>query len=92
MKVRIISLFLSVAFLSILTFEYIDNTMLSENSSAKTIENILEKRLSDKSIDDTYLLDPIKIETNIQVTVIPSFKQTFYTFKSTNTLFKPPIA
>ena len=91
MKTRIISLFLSLAFLSILTFEYISNVSVVENSSSKTVENVLEKRLADKFIDDTYLLDLLTLCSQTRVKITPDFKQSFYTFKSTNILFRPPI-
>jgi len=91
MRIRIISLFLSLAFLSILTFEYISNISVAENSSSKTVENVLEKRLADKFINDTYLLDSLTLHSETKIKITPDFKQSFYTFKSSNILFRPPI-
>lgn len=91
MKIRIISLFLSVAFLSILTFESFSSQVIIENSSIKTIEHVLEKRLADKFMDDTHLLHSILITQYIKIDMKHQFKEIFYTFKSTNTLYRPPI-
>ena len=91
MKVRIISLFLSVAFLSILTFEYISNTMLIENSTSEAVEYVLEKRLADKFIDDTYLLSSDLNKLSIEVKAPHTFTKKIYTFQINRTLFRPPI-
>ena len=91
MKVRIVSLFLSVAFLSILTFEYISNTILLENSTTQTVEYVLEKITADKFLDDNYLISSNSHNVDIQTRVPHTFEKVFYSFKPTNTLFRPPI-
>ncbi len=91
MKVRIISLFLSVAFLSILTFEYVSNTMLVENSANESVEYVLEKRLADKFMDDSYILSSYVNDLGIEVKAPHTFAKVFYTFQINNTLFRPPI-
>jgi len=92
MKVRIISLFLSVAFLSILTFESFSSTIIIENSNLKTIESIIEKRVAEKFMDDTHLSHSIMASLIVKTDVTYKFQQIFYTFKSINTLFRPPIS
>ena len=92
MKVKIISLFLSIAFLSILAFESFSNTIIVENSSLKTIEQVLEERLADKFIDDDSLLNLTITSLTIKTNIIHKFKKTFYTFTSVNTLYRPPIS
>ncbi len=91
MTTRIISLFLSIAFLSILTFESFSSQIIVENSSIKTIEHVLEKRLADKFMDDIHLLNSMLITQYIQLDMKHQFKEIFYTFQSTNTLYRPPI-
>jgi len=91
MKIRIISLFLSLAFLSIITFEYISNTILVENSSTETVEYVLEKRISDKFIDDDYLVSSVIQPLQIKIKTPHTFKEIFYTFKISSTHFRPPI-
>ena len=91
MKVRIISLFLSLAFLSILTFEYISSTMLLENSNTEAVEYVMEKRSTDKLIDDTNLLDSTLTSLDTVLKPLHTFDEVFYTFKITNNLFRPPI-
>lgn len=91
MKIRIISLFLSAVFLSILVFESFSNSIIIENSSNKTIEYVLEKRLADKFTDDDNLLHSIMITLNIKLNMLHEFDETFYTFKPINTLYRPPI-
>jgi len=92
MKTRIISLFLSVVFLSILVFESFSSTIIIENSSLKTIEQVLEKRLADKFMDDSSLVNSIISSLIIKTNMTYKFKKTFYTFTSVNTLFRPPIS
>jgi len=91
MKVRIISLFLSVAFLSILTFEYVSNTMLVENSSTEAVEYVLEKRIADKFLDDTYVLSSTIDSFDIKIKTPHTFEKVYYTFKLVNTPYRPPI-
>jgi len=91
MKIRIISLFLSVAFLSILTFEYISNTLLLENSTIEAVEYVLEKRLADKFIDDNYILSSCFNNIGIEIKAPHTFEKVFYTFQINITLFRPPI-
>ena len=83
MKIRIISLLLSLAFLSMLSIEYISETTIAENTSPKT----------EKFVDDENLLIPsIIICKTDSKTLIPTYKKIFYSFTSNNTLFKPPIS
>ena len=91
MKVRIISLFLSIAFLSILTFEYVSNTILVENLANGSVEYVLEKRLADKFMDDSYILSSYVNDLGIEVKTPHTFTKVFYSFTLTNTLFRPPI-
>ena len=91
MKIRIISLFLSLAFFSLLTFEYISNTMLVENLSTEAVEYVLEKRVSDKFIDDDYLVSSATHPLYVKIKTPHTFKEVFYTFKISSTHFRPPI-
>ena len=90
MKIRIISLFLSLAFLSILSFESFSSQIIVENSSINLIEHFFEKRLSDKFMDDINLLNSKLTTQYIQIDMKHQFKEIFYTFKSSNTLYRPP--
>ena len=91
MKIRIISLFLSVVFLSILTFESFSSAGIIETSSITNIEQVLEKRLADKFMDDTHLLHSDINTFSFKINILHKFEKTFYTFKPSNTLFRPPI-
>ncbi|PHS58508.1 MAG: hypothetical protein COB17_02745 [Sulfurimonas sp.] len=92
MKLRIISLVLSLSFLFSLTFEHISYTILFENSSSKTVEFVMEKRIAEKYIDDTNLISSILFLYNSKTKLpIPTFKEKSYIFKLNNTLFRPPI-
>lgn len=91
MKVRIISFILALTFVSLITFEYISDTMIIENSSSKTIEYVLEKRVSDKFIDYTYLKSLNFFALHVEQKQLHTFKVIIYTYKSKSTLFRPPI-
>jgi hypothetical protein len=65
--------------------------MLIENSNIEAIEYVLEKRVADKSIDDTYLLSLSLHNFYIDIKTSHTFEEVFYTFEIINPLFKPPI-
>lgn len=91
MKTKIVSSLLSLIFVSILGIEYLSHTMLAEITPTETIEYVFEKRISDKLIDNTGPFSSSSYITTIKVKIDTIFKETFYTFKSNNTLFRPPI-
>ena len=91
MKTRAISSLLSLVFVTMLSLEYSSNTIVLENTSSETAELILKKRIADKFLDDSYLLYFTLIDSNLNTNTHPAFKESFYTFKSNNILFRPPI-
>ncbi len=91
MKVRIISLILSVAFLSILTFEYISNTIIFENSESEAVEYIIKKRLADKYVDDINLLLYSQNSITIISKPLHCFTKKLKSLEISHPLFKPPI-
>ena len=91
MKIRIISLSLALLFISIITFEYISNTAVAENTSSKTIEYVLEKRVVDKFIDDDYIPSYVISILLKKSSNIPKSKKVIYNYLDSNTILRPPI-
>ena len=91
MKIPILSLLFSLLLVLLSTYENICTTLVAENSSLKTIELLLEKKSSDKSLDDNYILFSHSGDNSLVLKYIDKYKQTFYNFKSTHKLYRPPI-
>ena len=91
MKIRFISLFLSLVLISISTYEFISTTLVTEKSSTIIEESLVEKKLSDKQCDDIYLVSDLQAHLNITNITTHRYKQKSYTFKLKSPLFRPPI-
>ena len=92
MKINFISLFLSFALISVSTYEFISSALIIEKSSIVIEESSVEKKLADKLIDDTYLLNNNLSYLNIAKKIIHPYKQKLYTFNFISPLVKPPIS
>lgn len=74
------------------TYEFISSSVISENSSTKTIEYVFDKKSSDKPLDDTHLLSITEFFYKKKTTNTPLFTKDIYSFKLIDPLFKPPIS
>ncbi len=92
MNSRIISLFLSLFFLVILTYEYVSSVILLESPSLKTSEFVMEKRLINDTNDDKLFILSVPVTFYvIMQTSTPQFISKLYSFELISTIFKPPI-
>ena len=95
MKIRIISLFLSLALTLISTYEYISMSIPVDESSSKSIEYSFEKnekKQSDKHQDDTYYhSSPSLFVTFTNTTNEHSILGT-HSFELQNPIYRPPIS
>jgi len=91
MKIRFISLVLSLVLISISTYEFISSALIVEKSSSIIEESLVEKKLSDKQLDDVYLLSDAQNHLSITLSDTHLYKEKYYTFHLKSPLFRPPI-
>ena len=91
MKIKIISLFFSLALIFLSTYESISMIVMAEKSSLKTVELMLEKKVSDNLLDDSHIVSFSQILSLYSEHSLHNFNKKIYTYNSTSILFRPPI-
>jgi len=91
MKIRIISLFFSLTLILLSVYENSSIVLVFDSSTAKTTELVFEKKQADKILDDNHLLCFLASTFFDKEEITYAFEENFHSFKSHNTLFRPPI-
>ena len=96
MKIRIISLVSSLLFLFFLSFQNLTCVHVIENSSSTSVEyfseEMSEERLEKINFEYIYLLSKLTSIQAINDSSFHLYEDSFYTYKSINNLFRPPIS
>ncbi len=89
MKVRFVTLFLTLALISIST-EFFSTTLILEKSASAIEISLLDKKVSDKQDDLCYLTN-IQNNLYISTNTIYSDSNNLYSFIQKSPPFRPPI-
>jgi len=96
MKIHIISLISSLLFLCFLSFQDFTRIPVVESSSSSTLEYSMEERVEERvaEINFEYIYSLLNLSTTQakKDSTFYTYKDCFYTYKSINNLFRPPIS
>ena len=92
MKKYIASLSLLIIFVSSLSFAYMSSSVKLKSSLPSSIEYIIEEKKQENENKDFYILSlAVPTFKSNQKLITSEFKNSLYTFKFLNPLFRPPI-